>query len=105
MRDGGADIASSSPALLRRTQWNRSSTLRGTVPTSTLPRRNSAADACTNPAMYGYAALGWLPALRTWYVQVRLFGWPSIEACRQAMEFDQHRVWNLSGPKREHAAV
>src|SRR5438876_8988614 len=47
MRDGGADIANSSPALLRRTQWNRSSTLRGTMPTSTMPRQNSAADACT----------------------------------------------------------
>ena len=47
MRDGGADIASSSPALRRRTQWTRSSTLRATAPTSTPPRRNSAADACT----------------------------------------------------------
>src|SRR5690349_1974814 len=47
MRDGGADIANSSPALLRRTRWHRSSTLRGTMPTSTLPRRSSVADAYT----------------------------------------------------------
>src|SRR5260221_10028366 len=52
MRDGGADIANSSPALLRRTQWNRSSTLRGTMPISTLPRRNSAADACTKLTLW-----------------------------------------------------
>src|SRR5262245_226772 len=48
MRDGGADIANSSPVRRRKTPWNRSSTLRGTMPTSTPPRRISAADACTS---------------------------------------------------------
>jgi metallo-beta-lactamase class B len=52
MRGGGADIANSSPALPQRTQWNHLSTLRGTVPTSTLPRRNSAADACTRLTLW-----------------------------------------------------
>src|SRR5438874_12224218 len=56
-------------------------------------------------AMYGYVAYGWLPVLRMWYVRVRLFGWPSTEACRQAMAFDQHRVWNPFGGKREHATA
>src|SRR5262245_38297043 len=47
MRDGGAGIASSWPALRRRTPWSRSSTPPGTAPTSTPPRRSSAAVACT----------------------------------------------------------
>src|SRR5262245_32798115 len=103
MRDGGADIPNSSPALLRRTQWNRSSTRRGTMPTSTLPRRNSAADACTRLALRELRGPVTKSGPSDGQVKVRVpllgtarkSGFESETLWAEPLGGNRYRIWNL----------